>query len=147
MDVELAQTYLAAFAPDRPAPTTVHEASEVGSRRRNPPRINAENMQRLAVGSTACPSAPGTFQLLGMITDGTAARPRPRPRFRLHCDACQSSPFETSANKAATYIPSAIGSHKLRHHNDEQEFSTWLMFNQIEPTPGKSKCPLCRSKW
>jgi hypothetical protein len=61
MDPELAETYLAAFAPDRPALTTAHEASEVGSRRGNPPRRNVETTQRLAAGLTHCPSAPGMF--------------------------------------------------------------------------------------
>lgn len=61
MNPELAETYLASFAPDQPAPTTLREAGEVGTRRRNPPRGNGENGQRLAAGPAHCPIAPGTF--------------------------------------------------------------------------------------
>jgi len=135
MNPELAKTYLAAFAPDQPAPRTSPEAGQ-GDK----PRRNVEITESPAVESSLRPSAPGTFYLFSIIADGSATGPNPK----FYCDICQSSPFETLEDKAMAWTRRGLEVHKLRHHKDSETFRTWLRFHHINVT--HRKCPVCLNK-
>jgi hypothetical protein len=57
------------------------------------------------------------------------------------CDLCQSSPFETLANKEAKYAVYELPLHIYRHHDDRTTFDTWLLFHFN--TTKCPKCPIC----
>jgi len=59
------------------------------------------------------------------------------------CDLCQSSPFETTEDKAARYTAKELKLHESTHHNDKATFDTWLIFHFKSATC--HYCPICRT--